>query len=396
MNKIYRHLRAGGNPTFAPHLIGKLVSRLRGNDDLKFVFAVAAVIFFSPMAQAEILIGVAGPMSGTSAIFGTQMLQGVQAAVDQLNSTGGIEGELVEVVSVDDACDNRKAEIAAQSLVEKHVAVVIGHFCSYPSLAAGKIYESAGIPMIAPSGSLPALTDAGLSNIIRLVSRDDAQGAYAALRMNIEFAAHKIAVVSDGSAVAEALVARFKAASGTAPAWFFTIKPAVKSVDDLMVGLAAKDIAALYCACAASDAGFIASQITAAGLGLKVYGPDSLLAPQYWEKSGDSGEGTFVSFAVDPQLSSEARKLIKLLAAADIKAEAPVLQSYAAVQVYAQAVEKIGAKNSTGVNEYLHSGASFSTVLGSLSFDAKGDVREPRLVWYVWSKGKFATEYLVK
>ena len=72
------------------------------------------------------------------------------------------------------------------------------------------------------------------------------------------------------------------------------------------------------------------------------------------------------------------------------------MQSYAAVQVYAQAVEKIGAKNSTGVNEYLHSGASFSTVLGSLSFDAKGDVREPRLVWYVWSKGKFATEYLVK
>ncbi len=366
------------------------------NDRLRFVLAIASFLILALPSHAEILIGVAGPMSGVNAGFGAQMMQGVQAAVDQLNAAGGVEGELLEIVSVDDGCDNRQAEAEAQNLVEQHVAVVIGHYCSYPALAGAKIYEAAGIPMITPSASLSALTEAGLSNVIRLVARDDSQGAYAALRMKVDFAANKIAVLSDGGAAAEALVARFNAAIGTAPALSLKFKPDSKTVDDLITSLAADEIAALYCACAASDAGLIAAQIAAAGLTIKIFGPDALLVPQYWEQSGDAGEGTFVSFAVDPRSSHSAQKLVKQLEDDKISTDGATLPSYAAVQLFAAAAAKSGAKNGRAMSEYLHSGASFSTVIGPLSFDNKGDVREPRLVWYVWSNGKYATEYLEK
>ncbi len=361
-------------------------------------YSLFPILFLLTIAQvhAEIIIGVAGPLSGTYSAYGGQMVQGVQAAVDHLNATGGIEGELVEIVTADEACDNRQAEIAAQNLVQKNVTVVIGHYCSYSSLTAAKIYESAGIPMIAPAGSLPAFTEAGLSNVIRLVARDDAQGEFAAQRMKVDFAADRIAVLSDGSASAELLVARFIAANGAAPALSLKIKPDLKSTDDLIVALATKNIAALYCACAGSDAGFIVAQISAANLAIKIYGSDALLVPQFWEKSGAAGEGTFVSFAVDPQTYVSAHKLIKQLAASDIGADGATLPSYAAVQLFASAAEKMGSKNGRGLSAYLRSGASFSTVIGSLSFDAHGDVLGPRLTWYVWSKGKSATEYLVK
>lgn len=350
----------------------------------------------SLVSHAEIVIGVAGPLSGTYSAYGAQMVQGVQAAVDHLNATGGIEGELVEIVTADEACDNRQAEIAAQNLVQNNVAVVIGHYCSYSSLTAAKIYEAAGIPMIAPAGSLPALTEAGLSNVLRLVARDDAQGEFAAQRMKVDYAANSIAVVSDGSASAELLVARFIAANGAAPGLSLKIKPDLESTDDLIAALAAKNIAALYCACAAADAGFIAAQISAANLAIKIFGADALLVPQFWEKSGDAGEGTFVSLAVDPQTYVSAHKLVKQLVASDISADGATLPSYAAVQLFASAAEKMGSGNGRGISGYLHSGASFETAIGTLSFDAKGDVREPRLVWYVWSKGKFATEYSAK
>lgn len=343
-------------------------------------------------AHAEILIGVAGPLTGTYAANGAQMMQGVQAAVDHFNEAGGVEGELLEIVTADDACDNRQAEIAAQSLVQKNVSVVIGHYCSNPSLAAAKIYEAAGIPMIAPSASLPALTEADLSNVIRLVARDDAHGRYAANRMKIDYAADSIAVVGDGTLTSESLLAQF----GATPALTFAIKPDAETVDDLVAALQSKNIAALYCACAARDAGFIATQISAANLTIKIFGPDSLLVPQFWEKSGDSGEGTFVSFAVDPQANAAARKVVKQFTDAEQNADGATLPSYAAVQLFAAGAEKMGAKNGRGISAYLHSGASFPTVIGTLSFDAKGDVREPRLVWYVWSKGKFATEYIAK
>lgn len=363
---------------------------------MRSLLAFTFLIFSSLVAHAEILIGVAGPMSGTSAAFGTQMLQGVQAAVDHLNASGGVEGELIEIATADDACDNRQAEIAAQSLIEKNVVVVIGHYCSYPSLAAAKIYEAAGIPMIAPSATLPALTEAGLANVVRLATRDDAQSAFAAKRIKADFPTGKIAVVTDGSVANETLATSFIATIGAAPELTFAIKPETSAMDGLIADLQAHKIAALYCACLASDAGTIAKGIADSGLTIKIYGPDALLVPQFWEKSDLGGEGSLVSFAADPVASLDARKLIKQLAADKISAEAATVQSYAAVELFAIAAEKMGSKNGRGVTDYLHSGASFSTVLGPVSFDKKGDLREPHLVWYVWSKGKFATEYTAK
>ena len=359
-------------------------------------FIAMVTLLLATTAHAEVLIGVAGPMTGTYANFGTQMAQGVQAAADQLNALGGIEGELVEIISVDDSCDNRKAEIAAQSLVQRNVAVVIGHYCTYPSLTAAKIYDVAGIPLITPAASLPALTEAGLPNVIRLVARDDAQGSFAALRMKVDYAADNIAVISDGSAGSQTLLSRFNLAFAAAPGLSITINPETELADDLISDLAAKNTAALYCACTGVDAGRIAAQISAANLVIKIYGPDALLVPQFWENSNETAEGTFVSFALDPASSIDARKVVKSFKAADIAAESTTLLSYAALQLFAAAAERVGHKNGRAISSHLKSGASFSSVIGPLSFDAKGDVREPRLVWYVWSNGKVATEYSAK
>ena len=57
---------------------------------------------------------------------------------------------------------------------------------------------------------------------------------------------------------------------------------------------------------------------------------------------------------------------------------------YAAVQVWAQAVEAAGSLDLSRVIEVMH-GREFDTALGRISFDAKGDVTgfQP-WGWYVW------------
>jgi branched-chain amino acid transport system substrate-binding protein len=35
-------------------------------------------------------------------------------------------------------------------------------------------------------------------------------------------------------------------------------------------------------------------------------------------------------------------------------------------------------------------GASFDTVIGKLSFDEKGDVKNASYVWYIWEYGNYA------
>jgi branched-chain amino acid transport system substrate-binding protein len=63
---------------------------------------------------------------------------------------------------------------------------------------------------------------------------------------------------------------------------------------------------------------------------------------------------------------------------------------YAAVQVWAQAVERAGTLETQAVAEALRSN-QFDTVLGRIGFDAKGDVTGyETFVWYVWRDGKSA------
>ena len=123
----------------------------------------ALVVAFGPgsLAHAEILIGASGPMTGTLAWFGEQMQQGMDMEVAELNATGGVLGQQVELLMVDDYCDPAQAVAAAKKLVEARVAAVIGHYCSGASIPASKVYAEAGILMISPYSTNPTLTEQG-------------------------------------------------------------------------------------------------------------------------------------------------------------------------------------------------------------------------------------------
>jgi branched-chain amino acid transport system substrate-binding protein len=343
-------------------------------------------------ARADIVIGVAGPLTGQYAAFGAQMLHGVQTAVDDINATGGIAGEIIFMQPEDDGCDNHQAEVAANDLVAKNARVVIGHFCSTPSLAAARIYEVAGIPMIAPSASLPVLTEAGLWNVVRIASRDDAQADFAAKRILHTYPKAKVAMLDDGSAAGANLAGRFKQAMGAAPVLSLSFKPDAKSFDGLVNDVKLRDVEVIYFACGASDAGRIAADLQAAGVQAHLFGADLLLTDQYWEKSGAAGEGTLVSFSRDPQSSHDAKAATASLQLAGFDAEGATLPAYAAVQLFVSAAQATSPQNGRAVASWLHSGKPLATVLGPLAFDAKGDVQPPRFVWYKWSKGAYAAE----
>ena len=80
---------------------------------------VAAVVWAAASvtaAHAEIMVGVAGPMSGQYSWFGEQMERGAELAVDDLNAAGGVLGEEVVLIVGDDACDPEQAMAVANPL----------------------------------------------------------------------------------------------------------------------------------------------------------------------------------------------------------------------------------------------------------------------------------------
>ena len=99
-------------------------------------------------ADAEILIGYAGPLSGQMELAGEQMQNGVELAVDELNAAGGVLGQNLVLDLADDYCDAEQGMAAARKLVADGVVVVIGHLCSGTAIPVSVVYEAAKIPLI--------------------------------------------------------------------------------------------------------------------------------------------------------------------------------------------------------------------------------------------------------
>jgi branched-chain amino acid transport system substrate-binding protein len=114
---------------------------------MRCLVLLAVVTFAAALgwpARAEILIGVAGPMTGKDAWFGAQMERGAGMAVADLNAAGGVLGQQIRLITVDDFCDPEQAVAAARKLVSDGVIFVVGHYCSHSSIPASEIYDAAG------------------------------------------------------------------------------------------------------------------------------------------------------------------------------------------------------------------------------------------------------------
>jgi branched-chain amino acid transport system substrate-binding protein len=131
------------------------------------------------LAHAQVKLGVAVPITGSSA----QIRNGAELAIKDINSSGGMNGQKLEMIVGDDASDPKQGVSVANKLITERVRAVIGHFNSGVSIPASTVYEEAGVLQITPGSTNPQLTERYLWNTFRTCGRDDQQGAVAGKRI---------------------------------------------------------------------------------------------------------------------------------------------------------------------------------------------------------------------
>ncbi|MEI7597950.1 MAG: branched-chain amino acid ABC transporter substrate-binding protein [Aestuariivirga sp.] len=343
-------------------------------------------------AFADILIGAAAPLSGNNAALGEQLRRGVQAAVDDINATGGVKGEKLAVQFADDGCDPRKAIDVATGFVSAGVKVVIGHYCSGASIPASKVYEKAGVLQISPASTNPKFTDEGGWNVIRLVPRDDAQATAAATLVLDRFAGQKVAVISDQSAPYTALATKFSSGlqqKGVTPALQQSFKPGVKDFAPLARQIVDAGAGVVYLAASYVEGGLIAQALRAAGSRAQIVSGDSLVTEDFGNQAKGAADGTLSSFTYDARKFPTAQGLVQRFRDKDQSPEGFTLYAYAAVQALAAAAEATGTLDSTRLAEWLRGGNRFDTVVGPVSFNAMGDLANPSTAWFKWVDGRY-------
>src|SRR3954454_8377761 len=129
--------------------------------------AVLAAIAAAP-ARADILVGVAAPLTGPYEWSGEQTQHAVELAAEELNAAGGLLGQRVTLTFADDYCAPDQAVAAARKLVADKVVVAMGHNCSGAAIPAAGVYEAAHVPFVTGHPSNPLLTDRGLRFTFRI------------------------------------------------------------------------------------------------------------------------------------------------------------------------------------------------------------------------------------
>ena len=360
---------------------------------MKKSLTLIASIFLlgSITVKADIIVASAGPMSGQYASFGAQLKAGAEMWAKDTNAKGGILGEKVKLVIGDDACDPKQAVAVANKFVSQKVAYVAGHFCSGSSIPASKVYTEEGIIQVSPASTNPAFTDEGGPNVFRVCGRDDQQGEVAGNFLAKEYKGKKVAIIHDKTAYGKGLADATKKnmnKGGLKETMYEAITAGEKDYSALVSKLKSKGIEAVYLGGYHTEGGLIVRQMRDQGMSTKLISGDALVTAEYWDITGDAGEGTLMTFSPDPRNNPAAASVVKEFKAAGIEPEGYVLYSYAALQVFEQAANQAGSNDPAKVLKVMRKG-KFDTVIGSLSFDKKGDVSLPGYVFYEWSKGNY-------
>jgi branched-chain amino acid transport system substrate-binding protein len=356
---------------------------------IAFLLLVAA----APAAGADVLIGLSVPLTGPVAWGGASQQVGAESAVEDLNTKGGVLGQRVQMIAVDDFCEADQGLAAASKLVDAGVVAVFGLVCSDVAIPASRAYAEAHILMISSGASNPKLTEQGFQSVFRLFGRDDVQGRMGGDLLADRFGKRPIAILHDGRVFGQGIAQEAKRQlnqRGVLEAMFEAIPYGQVDYSGVVQKMRAKGIEVLYYGGLRREAGLILRQAHDSGYNLQLVSGDGVTGEDFGLIAGPGAEGTLVTHAPIPMTDPEAVRLAKEFVSKGFSGSPGTYRSYAAIEVWARAVERAGTFTPSAVAETLMA-SQFDTVLGRIGFDQKGDVTGANsFIWYVYKGTHYA------
>ncbi|KAA0944765.1 branched-chain amino acid ABC transporter substrate-binding protein [Pseudomonas sp. ANT_H14] len=340
-------------------------------------------------ADQQVLIGLAGPLTGPSARIGKDLENGGQLAIDAANARHPkIGGEAVtyKLVSEDDQSDPRTAVTVAQRLVDAGVVGVVGHWNTGTSIPAARVYHDAGIAQVAPVATGHAYTQQGFDTSFRIMGHDDDGGQVAGKYALESLKAKRIAVIDDrtafGQGLADQFVKSIEAGGGSVVSREYVDD---KTVDfsAVLTNVRGKNPDLIFFGGVDAQAAPLARRIKQLRIKATLMGAGGFVSQTFLTLAQKDGEGVT---ALEPGLAIEQMPGGKAFEQAyvdryktHIELHAPF--AYDGVGILIAALEKAG---STDPQKYLPvlRTIDYQGVTGPIAFDNEGNLKNPTFTVY--------------
>lgn len=276
---------------------------------------LAAITLAATAAAAPIRLGVSATLTGPNAVNGQSTVNGLNLALEQINAAGGVAGQPIELVIVDDKGTPKDATAAFDKLIQAEKVLMIFGPTLTPQaeqawvfsnaakvVAFGTSLTSSHLTRLGPYTFRNAVTEdimtpqsvraaaakLGVKRMAAIFQDDDsfAQGAF--------FAAHPAILKAGG-----ALVARepFTTARKDFPERIARIKAASPDV--------------LYVSCRANDAAAIIVEARKQGLDIPVIGNNNFVSKALYDAA--KGQANNVVFTIPWSAEDDAPKNVDFM-----------------------------------------------------------------------------------
>lgn len=341
---------------------------------------------FASARAAEFVVGVASPAGDTAALLGAQLRGGARAAA------AAARGNTVSLDIADETCDAKSGAAAAQKFVDDEVPVVIGFLCTEAIEAALPILKAQGIPVITPGVRTVSLTDRRNRTgwlVYRLAPRADAEEKAVSDILVKRWRDELFAIVDDGTIHGRELAENFRAAAkaeGLKPVYVDTYRPQLDNQIGLVGRLRKAGATHVLVGGDRSDIAIIARDAAKLNYKLTIAGGEALR-----DEGGPVPLAAGVLMIGLPRWADIApEKVLQALRDQGVQPEGYAIPGFAALQVAEQALEK-SREDDKPVADILASGR-FSTAIGPVRFDSKGDLERDLYRLFVYNGKKFVAE----
>ncbi len=363
---------------------------------LIIVIAVSVSITSCNKNQDNVIkIGQFASLTGSEATFGISSDNGIKLAVEEINSSGGILGKQIQLVTEDNQGKPNETQTVVQKLINRDKVIgIIGEVASSRSKAAAPICQQNKIPMISQASTNPEVTAIG-DYIFRVCFIDPFQATVMSKFALNSMKVKKVALLIDQrNAYSTGLAENFRKTFVEMGGEIVEEQKYSSGDKDFKAQLTAikyKNPEAIFIPGYYTDVGLIAIQSREIGLTVPLFGGDGWESEKLTEgKAKDALEGCFFSTHIstedpNPLIQNFIKKYRDKYKS---EPDAYSFLGYDAIMLMADAIKRAGSTEGDKIRVELSKTKDFKGVTGNITINDQRNAIKPAVVLEI-KDGKF-------
>ncbi|RXT02381.1 penicillin-binding protein activator [Ammoniphilus sp. CFH 90114] len=334
-------------------------------------------------------IGAVLPLTGVTAYYGTQIKQGIDLVLEELETQGGMEGLKIEVIYEDDKGIPAEAVNSTQKLItQDKVTAIIGPHSSSNTLAMRDITEREKVVQMTPAAGADNVTEPGHPYMFRYTLYNGQQAPVLAKFATEELQLKNIAVIAEntdfGRTAAEIFEKEVKDIGTSQVVSMEYYKPGDKDFYPQLTKMKNLSPDGVLISGTITEAAQIVKQIRDLGIEAKIMGTAALANDKFVELAGTAAEGVIHIGTFEPEAYDyfpDSKNMVERYKAKyGINPDMQVANGYGAMQIFAEAAKNSGGGDREKFREAMVALKEFPVVTGPVTFNENGQANQKLVI----------------